>query len=323
MELSKSLKQIIEMCAKDGDKIAIAFQELVKTSTEDFIGGFGFLDVSKSSPEKISYVPETRKKAFSKVCIKVGDIVEYTERGTEIIKKGKISKYNEGGEKVVICKVKLDDTGEEISKRIDGLTFITPQLRYDFWDKDIRSKNAQRTTPGKIVQTILKTCMKFKPVDIDNFTKSYYLYNDKLVNGFFNVLEGEEIRKYYHEDLYAKTKPNYESSTLGKSCMRYSNTQPYLDMYAKNGDRIKLLVLLRDDKVVARSLIWYDAKVVDTSNKYAEIKRINFIDRIYTIDPKDEERFKNWAKTNNFYYKGKQSYDANKHLFHQKVKRNS
>ena len=24
----------------------------------------------------------------------------------------------------------------------------------------------------------------------------------------------------------------------------------------------------------------------------------------------DEERFKNWAKTNNFYYKGKQSYDA-------------
>ena len=70
---------------------------------------------------------------------------------------------------------------------------------------------------------------------------------------------------------------NYNSGngTLGNSCMRFREKTEYMSIYSENPDKISLVILTENDKLLARSLLWN----VDTCSK-SNIKY--FLDRIYT-----------------------------------------
>ena len=96
------------------------------------------------------------------------------------------------------------------------------------------------------------------------------------------IVEGEQIRKCYLEDNYEEIK-----GQLGNSCMRYERCQSYLDIYVKNPEVCKLLVLRGDTgKVKGRALLW----TLSDGSKY--------IDRMYTIDDSDKIIFKEWGLKN-------------------------
>lgn len=134
---------------------------------------------------------------------------------------------------------------------------------------------------------------------IAKLTKREHIWNDAKVQEVSNyikaanapydlkLVEGEDIRKYYHQDR------NKAVGTLGSSCMRHPNCQKYFDIYVDNA---KMLVLLQEgrDVIRARALLW---EATDGTK---------IMDRIYGQD-RDYHLFFNWAKENGYIYKTWQS----------------
>jgi hypothetical protein len=149
---------------------------------------------------------------------------------------------------------------------------------------------------GRFVRAILKKVnTDFKDSEIEDFVYKYRAEVAKLGNVFsrFNILKGEDIRKYYHVHKYETDK-----GTLGSSCMRYPRCQNYFDIYVKNPDQCNLVVLMSDEKedtICGRAILWTDH----------EGRRL--MDRIYTNRTQDEQLFKDFAKKNGFYYKKNQN----------------
>jgi hypothetical protein len=149
---------------------------------------------------------------------------------------------------------------------------------------------------GRFVRAILKNAnVQFKESEIEDFVYKYRAEVAKLGDVFarFQILKGEDIRKYYHFEKYEN-----EKGTLGSSCMRYNRCQEYLDIYVENPEQCNLVVLMSDDKddtICGRAILWTDV----------EGRRI--MDRIYTNRTQDEQLFKEFAKKNGFYCKRNQN----------------
>lgn len=134
--------------------------------------------------------------------------------------------------------------------------------------------------------------------DLENFVIAYkmvYGLKDQKEDDNDNRLElvsGEEIRKWYLEDNYEK---DCETTDLGKSCMRYEKCQEYFDIYVKNPEVCKLLILKSEtetDKICARALLW----TIDNTSKGYDNEL--YLDRIYFVDVDDVEYYYNWCKKN-------------------------
>lgn len=142
--------------------------------------------------------------------------------------------------------------------------------------------------PGAFVKKL------FKDVSNTEIEKFSTLYRTVQSNPAFRfkVVDGQDILRYYLYDSYAE-----QTASLGASCMKHRNCQSFLNIYAENPDKIKLLIMLdQADKLLGRALLWNtDPKIMD---------------RIYTID--DEEycwHFKNWADSNGYLYKKEQRWN--------------
>lgn len=151
---------------------------------------------------------------------------------------------------------------------------------------------AYKLLPKKIIDEYIS------PSDIEEFVNTYKSFFD-VSNRRFEVVEGEDIRKYYLMDNYYQL----ERGTLWKSCMRYSDKQKFLELYVKNPDKVKMLVLLSDqngvDKVRGRALLWEAEDL--TGN------RIKVMDRIYTIFDSDIFLFKKWGRESGYITKSYQN----------------
>jgi hypothetical protein len=118
---------------------------------------------------------------------------------------------------------------------------------------------------------------------IEEFVNLYKSIIDGSDVDNFELVEGEDIRKWYLEKNYESRK-----GELGNSCMRHMSCQPYLDIYVKNPDVCKLLILRSKsdpDKIIGRALIW---KL--ENGKY-------YMDRIYTINNSDQILYENWVNS--------------------------
>ena len=123
---------------------------------------------------------------------------------------------------------------------------------------------------------------------VENFVNNYKSTFDLLNNAssLFKIVEGEEIRKWYLESNYKK-----KSGQLGNSCMAAESKQKFLDIYTKNPQVCKLLIMkdIEDDsKIVGRSLLW---KLDDG---------LLYQDRVYTINDSDKIIFDKWATDNGY-----------------------
>jgi hypothetical protein len=136
--------------------------------------------------------------------------------------------------------------------------------------------------------------MSISNTDLENFVDEYkrvYLSINNI-EADIELLSGEEIRKWYLKDNY---EDGSENTTLGKSCMRYERCQEYFDIYVKNPDVCKLLILksnIDPSKIRARALLW---TIDNLGNGY---ENELYLDRIYYVDKEDIEFFYKWCKKN-------------------------
>jgi hypothetical protein len=145
---------------------------------------------------------------------------------------------------------------------------------------------------------------------IETFIDSYKSFFDRS-NIKFEIVEGDDIKKWYYQDNYFIPE-NIKTSTLWKSCMRYSERIKFLDIYSKNPN-IKMVVLLTEQngkKVVrSRALLWHDVEVLSGY----DLEKVNVMDRIYSSFSSDVSLFKKWADENNYLSKWEQN--SKSHLF--------
>ena len=104
----------------------------------------------------------------------------------------------------------------------------------------------------------------------------------------FDVVYGENIRKFYLENTYVDG-----GGTLTNSCMRHDYCQPYLDMFVDNPDKINLLILRNSTnklKIDGRALLWN----LDNGKKFLDFPYTNK-DHMYKI-------FEEYARKKGWYY---------------------
>jgi hypothetical protein len=142
--------------------------------------------------------------------------------------------------------------------------------------------------PGGFISKLFKD---IPAKEVEKFSNLYRAQSNKA-KFTFKVVDGDDIKTYYHINSYAQ-----ERGTLGASCMKYDNCQDYLGIYTENTDKVKLLVMLNEDGgLMGRALLW-------------DFDTVKIMDRIYTIA--DEEflfQFKKWATDNGYLYKSEQNW---------------
>jgi hypothetical protein len=137
---------------------------------------------------------------------------------------------------------------------------------------------------GRWVRRIFTEVHKSTILDskIEEFVNLYKASIDGEELNNFELVSGEDIRKWYHENNYEERR-----GQLGNSCMRYQKCQEYLDIYVKNPEVCQLLILKSVDKpgkITGRALIW---KLTDGSY---------YMDRIYTMRDSDSLLFQDYGR---------------------------
>ena len=156
---------------------------------------------------------------------------------------------------------------------------------------------------GRFVKKFLKKeiLQAFYVTDSDieyfvNLFKSYF--NTDISN--FKVINGKEIKKWYLEDNYFSPN-NCRYGTLWNSCMRYSDKNSYMNIYADNLDQIKMLIHVDESgKLRTRALLWEG--VTDKNGNTYKV-----MDRIYSFYDHEVTSFKQWASENGYIFKYEQS----------------
>lgn len=152
----------------------------------------------------------------------------------------------------------------------------------DFWKK---SRNPIKI--GRLVRQVFPG--KYTDGEIEKFVNDFKGSGEKEKEKFI-LVEGDDIEKYYWHENYKEMKGD-----LGRSCM--ARKKKYFNMYTQNPEVCRLLVLLEDDKVIGRALVWK----LESNNRYNEIEY--FMDRQYTIEQSNVSKFVKYAKENGWAYK--------------------
>lgn len=169
---------------------------------------------------------------------------------------------------------------------------------------------------GKLIITILNILSvrvdKNKlPKYIENIVDEYKSWYETTKQINFNILKGTDLLKGYTKD---KQEYLFKSSLNG-SCM--NNKFNLLKLYTQNEDKVMLLSLERNNKIIGRCLIWK----LDKPN-------IIYMDRIYVLDNYISNIFKNFALHNNMSYRDFDNYknftiyhyNNKKHIYEYKYK---
>lgn len=164
----------------------------------------------------------------------------------------------------------------------------------DPFDRAINSAKIGRT----VRQILISNGITVTDTQIEKFVNTYKNSWDKLFKKTgedISVVSGEDIRYWYLEDKYVPG-----GGQLNSSCMRYKETQSFLNIYVENSEVCQLVILVDDsNKLLGRALLW---KLIDGINKYQY-----YLDRIYTRFDNDvlkiADWFKDYIKATDDYYK--------------------
>lgn len=184
-------------------------------------------------------------------------------------------------------KRKYDDPGSHPNPENFG--DLKSWVEY-IWQHDTKNSlwNDQRgeVKVGKFSKKIFKdNNISVTDAAIEKFSNAYKATFDFDFNldQKMDLVSGEDIRKWYLDSNYSQVK-----GQLGNSCMRYSTSQSYLDIYVKNPEVCNLLIMYSDPsktKISGRAIIWKD------------IKGEFIMDRVYTINDYDVEVFRRYASS--------------------------
>ena len=159
--------------------------------------------------------------------------------------------------------VYLNPIGDYISVcrgEIDVVSFI-PKSKLDSYAGFGESKNRIKVKIGRFVNKFIKKeillSVGVSDYDIEVFVNLFKSYFDRDESKL-KIVSGSDISKYYLQDNYHR--PNGSCvGTLWNSCMRYREKNRFMEIYDRNPDKIKMLVLLDDyGNVKTRALLWED-----------------------------------------------------------------
>ena len=198
----------------------------------------------------------------------------------EIIKRGKDIKTN------------YNMIGVDPDKN-DEISFIPDSQYQRFITKgdDISTKTKSKVAIGRLVRQILKDNGHegFTDSDIEKFVNSFKAaWNKKhgITNRETKIVKGADILKWYNYENYKSGK-----GTLGSSCMRYPEVNNFMNLYAQNPEKVSMVVVIEEDRLIARALLWELSFCANDSVKY-------YLDRVYTESDSDQEYVHNWAVEN-------------------------
>lgn len=186
--------------------------------------------------------------------------------------------------------------------RKDGKLAYTPAHKPTLINDDGKWKvdGRQIMKMGRGVRTIFNSTPYTCPYNENEMTK----ITEKLIsmfnfNGRIIQVNGPEQVKYYYGGNYA----DYNTGTLGASCMRYDQCSEYVQVLADN-DSVEMVVALdKDDKVIGRANLYHDT----TFRSRGESQQISFLDRIYGL-PITINAIKAYAQEKGYVTKLEQSY---------------
>lgn len=167
---------------------------------------------------------------------------------------------------------------------------------------DIPENRRSEIKIGRFVNKILDICKKsgyensFTAADVEKFVNAYtakVLFEQSAFDRF-EIVKGEEIKKWYHESNYAG-----DGGQLNNSCMRFGRCQGFFKIYTDNPEVCQLLILKDETgkKIDGRALLW---TTVDGKK---------FMDRIYTSKDSLIKLFTKWAKDNSYINKGQETHN--------------
>lgn len=149
-----------------------------------------------------------------------------------------------------------------------------------------------------------------KPNDVESFV-NMYVATVESHSKIFKLVSGDDIKYWYDSDRYFK-----QQGTLGGSCMKSGGKSNYFDIYAKNPDKVQLLILHPEDnrdKIIGRAIVW---KLDGPEGRY-------YMDRIYTADDSDEYMYIEYAKRHDWLYKASQTYGWDYNIIDPKTDKSS
>lgn len=152
----------------------------------------------------------------------------------------------------------------------------------------IYGKNRVKIKIGRLAARILDGV---SASELEDFTNRYKALQERQAEKF-KIVEGDDISYWYSYRNYKEL-----VGTLGNSCMR-SVDDYFFDIYTNNPGICRMLILVEDDKLLGRSLIW---KVEGQPFEY-------FMDRQYAIADNMVHKFRNYAKDMGWAYKERNSH---------------
>lgn len=179
----------------------------------------------------------------------------------------------------------------EIIRITDGINDGRFNINDDWrFKKDLLNKSRNDVKIGKLVNSLFPG--KYTAQEVEEFVGKFKRYASGEENNTFELIEGDAIKAAYLHSNYVS-----ESGTLGNSCMRYDSCQDYFEIYTKNPEVCKMLLLKNEeDEILGRVLVWKFTNIDKDELKSAEY----FMDRIYTYTDSIITDFKDYSDKNNW-----------------------
>jgi hypothetical protein len=176
---------------------------------------------------------------------------------------------------------------------IDKNPMSVPYLTYlSNVDSTLYKTSRNDVSIGRFINKVFPN--KYTSSDVEKFVNLFKSFNEDA-NEEFIMIEGGDISKWYNSEMYDES--NGHKGSLWSSCMRYSGCSNFFDIYEENPGICRMLILVKNDKLIGRSLIWKLNKIDGEETDYY------YMDRRYTINDSDNEKFINYAKSNNWLWK--------------------
>lgn len=155
--------------------------------------------------------------------------------------------------------------------------------------------------PARQSMKAARGARKFIREDIIDFELSdqdFEIFTNKIKSvditesGVYGLVEGDDIIPWYNGRNYVRR----GGGTLERSCMRYDECGTYFNIYTKNSETVKMLILTNKEtgKLYGRALVWFLAEGI-------------FMDRVYGNDA-IAEAFKNYATAEGWSYRYRNTY---------------
>lgn len=156
----------------------------------------------------------------------------------------------------------------------------------------VTTKSRNEVSLGKFVNKILPG--KYSDKDREDFVNLFKSTIEKQ-GEHLEIIEGDEIAKWYNKDNYQS-----ETGNLGNSCMA-SKPESYFNLYTQNPEVCKMVILIEDDKLIGRALVW---KLNTLGTSKENLERFQwFMDRQYTINDSDVQKFRKFANERGWAFK--------------------